>query len=159
MQILKNFIILYVFWILLSQKFDAIHLTLGVVCCWIVLQLNNFLQANKGKNNERSRFKIFEFLKYIPWLIIRIILANIHVAYIVLHPKLPIKPGIVKFKTKLRNKFALVTLANSITLTPGTITIDIAPGEVIVHALDKSSTNDLSSGKLENKIIKIYEEQ
>jgi multicomponent Na+:H+ antiporter subunit E len=68
--------------------------------------------------------------------------ANVHVAYIVLHPLLPIKPGIVKIKTSLTKETALTVLTNSITLTPGTLTVDINPdqGEIYIHWIDVKAT-------------------
>jgi multicomponent Na+:H+ antiporter subunit E len=71
---------------------------------------------------------------------------------------MPINPGIVEFKTKLKSGLAMTTLANSITLTPGTITIDIRDGKYYVHALTKKVTDDLLSGEMENRVASIYDE-
>ena len=65
--------------------------------------------------------------KYLIYFLWEVVKANVHVAYIVLHPKLPIKPGIVKIETKLTKESGITVLANSITLTPGTLTIDVDP--------------------------------
>lgn len=78
------------------------------------------------------------FAKYFLRFIWEMIKANFHVAYIVLHPDLPIKPGIVKVKTKLTKDSARTILCNSITLTPGTMTVDINPdkNEIYIHWID-----------------------
>jgi multicomponent Na+:H+ antiporter subunit E len=99
------------------------------------------------------------FFAYIPWLIYQIIMANFHVARLVLSPKMPINPKIIKFKVKLDSDISLVTFANSITLTPGTITVDIKEGEFCVHALDETVAYDLLfGGKMEDRIAHIYME-
>ena len=98
------------------------------------------------------------FILYLPWLIYQIYLANLHVVYLVWHRGMPIDPKIIRFKTKLESDLALVTLANSITLTPGTITLDIRDGEYYVHALSKKVADDLLTGDMQNRVAKIYGE-
>ena len=100
----------------------------------------------------------WRFIVYIPWLIKQIFLANIHVASLVLHPKMPIEPQILTFKTKLESDISSVTLANSITLTPGTITIDIKDGVFYVHALSKKVADDLNAGEMEDRVAHIFME-
>jgi multicomponent Na+:H+ antiporter subunit E len=106
----------------------------------------------------KSSTVFFRFMSYLPWLFYQILLANLHVARMVLHPRMPINPGIVEFKTKLKSGLSMTTLANSITLTPGTITIDIRDGKYYVHALTKKVTDDLLSGEMENRVASIYDE-
>ncbi len=73
---------------------------------------------------------------YLPVFIYYCIVANLHVMYLVLHPDLPIKPGVVKVKTRLVSNAARTALANSITLTPGTLTVDVTDdGYLYVHWL------------------------
>ena len=90
--------------------------------------------------------------------------ANLHVAYIVIHPKLPIKPGIVKIKTKLTKDSAITVLTNSITLTPGTLTVDVNPekGEIYVHWIDVVSpqvdkATEEIGGKFEKILTEVFE--
>jgi multicomponent Na+:H+ antiporter subunit E len=106
-----------------------------------------------------GNFKIFfRFMAYLPWLFYQIILSNLHVARMVLHPRMPIDPGIIEFKTKLKSSISQTTLANSITLTPGTITVDIRDGKYYVHALTKKVAADVLSGEMENRVASIYDE-
>ena len=151
------FFILLLFWVIFSGKFDAFHLSLGVVCCALVSYLSHdlFFHDLSGKNNLR---KTGRFILYIPWLIYQIVLANLHVAYLVLNPK-AIRPEIIKFKTRLKSDFSMVTLANSITLTPGTITMDIINGEFYVHALSQKVADDLMTGEMEQRVAHIYFEE
>lgn len=151
------FLILMVFWAMLSGKFDSFHLTLGVICSIIIAYLTyNLLFANVRVGD--TRVIVQRFLRYIPWLLYQIVLANFHVAYLALSPKMPVDPQIMRFDTKLESDISWVTLANSITLTPGTITMDIRNGEFFVHALSKKVADDLNTGEMEDRIAHIYME-
>ncbi len=100
------------------------------------------------------------FIKYIPWLLYQIFLANIHVLYLTFHPRMMelIDPRIIKFKSKLKSDMSLVTFANSITLTPGTITVYVSiDGDFKVHAIDKASGDPLP-GEMEEQIGKAFGE-
>ena len=152
-----TFILLFVFWLFLSGHYDFFHLSLGIICCALVAFLSHDLLFEKQLS--KNTFKIgMRFIRYLPWLIYQIILANIHVAYLVIHPKKPIDPKIIKFKTKLKSDISKVILANSITLTPGTITMDIEEDEFYVHAISKKTASDLMSGEMENRVAHIFQE-
>lgn len=104
------------------------------------------------------------FLYYIPVFIWECIKANIDVAYRVGHPDLPIRPGIVKVKTTLKSDTALTFLANSITLTPGTMSVDIdaEDGFLYVHWIDVKDKDILKATeiivkKFENILARIFE--
>ena len=100
------------------------------------------------------------FLIYIPWLLYQIFLANIHVMRIVLHPKMMdlIDPKIITFDSKLKSDMALFIFANSITLTPGTITVYVSVyGHFSVHIIDKASGESLP-GEMEERIAKVFGE-
>jgi multicomponent Na+:H+ antiporter subunit E len=126
MRYIYTFLIMFGFWILLSGKFDPFHLTLGVLSSALVAFLSSDILMHDTKKNDRLEVA-FRLISYIPWLIYQIVLSTIHVAFLALHPKMldQIDPTIVTFKTKLKSSVARVALANSITLTPGTITIRV----------------------------------
>jgi len=154
-----TFIIMCGTWILLSGKFDPFHLSLGLISCGIVAYLSSDLlfpsPRIKGLLVQWARFA-----RYIPWLMCEIIKANLHVTYLVFHPRMMelIDPKIVKFRSKLQSDLALVTFANSITLTPGTITVDVSiDGDFKVHAIDKASGDPLP-GAMEANIAKAFGE-
>jgi multicomponent Na+:H+ antiporter subunit E len=85
---------------------------------------------------------------YAPFFMYYVIKANIDVAYRVIHPRLPINPGIVKIKTDLKSEIAQTMLANSITLTPGTLSVDIKDGYMYIHWLDVKSEDIEEASKL-----------
>jgi multicomponent Na+:H+ antiporter subunit E len=147
-------------WILLSGKFDAFHLSLGVVSCAIVSYLSSdFLFSSQRPRGLLSQW--ISFARYVPWLMIEITKANIHVMKLVFHPKGldMIDPHIVKFRSKLKSDYSLVTFANSITLTPGTITVSVSlEGDFKVHAIDRPSGDPLP-GEMERRIAKAFGEE
>ncbi len=153
---LVTFVLLFIFWMLLSGHYDLFHLSLGFLCSILVAFVSHDLLITNIHAQHRA-LKTIRFIAYLPWLIYQIILSNIHVAYLVLNPK-SIHPTVVRFKTKLHSDLARVTLANSITLTPGTITMDIEGDEFIVHALSKKVADDLLTGEMEDRVARIYHE-
>ena len=159
MKYIIFFIVLFLHWILWSGKFDAFHLSLGVISCILITFMSHDLYIESKKVSPKIIKQAFRFIKYVPWLLYQIILSNIHVASLVLSPKMPIDPKIIRYKTKLKSDNALVTFANSITLTPGTITADINEGEYYVHALSRKVAEDLMTGEMEDKIAYIFEEE
>lgn len=157
----QNFVgtalILFAFWALLSGKFDIFHLTLGAVCSTVAAYLFHDLLFVNVRVGD-IRIVAWRFINYIPWLLKQILLANIHVASLVLRPRMPINPQILTFKTKLETDISCVTLANSITLTPGTITVDIRDGVFYVHALSQRVADELNAGEMEDRVAHIFME-
>jgi multicomponent Na+:H+ antiporter subunit E len=154
-----TFIVMFGIWVLLSGKFDPFHLSLGLISCGIV----SFLSSDLLFASPKPRGLLGQwvrFIGYIPWLMLEIIKANLHVTYLVFHPRMMelIDPRIVKFRSRLKSDVALVTFANSITLTPGTITVYVSiDGDFKVHAIDKASGDPLP-GEMEAHIAKAFGE-
>tara|TARA_B100000809_G_C14930451_1_gene456717 strand:- start:493 stop:849 length:357 start_codon:yes stop_codon:yes gene_type:complete len=95
------------------------------------------------------------FIKFIPygfWLIFQIIKSNIDVCKRILNPKLPISPRLVTVRSSQLSNFAKVIYANSITLTPGTISIDLDGSDIEVHSLSKIGVDGLKAGDMDRKI-------
>jgi len=154
-----TFIIMLGIWVLLSGKFDPFHMSLGLISCGIVSFLSSDLLFASPKIRGLLR-QWGRFIRYLPWLMLEIIKANLHVTYLVFHPRMMelIDPRIVKFRSKLKSDLALVTFANSITLTPGTITVYVSiDGDFKVHAIDKASGDPLP-GAMEANIAKAFGE-
>jgi multicomponent Na+:H+ antiporter subunit E len=152
-----TFIIMFGVWVLLSGKFDAFHLTLGIICCALVAYLSSdLLFASSSMTGLLRRWILF--VRYIPWLMIEIVKANIHLTYLVFHPRMMdlIDPRIVKFRSRLKGDMAMVAFANSITLTPGTITVYVSiDGDFKVHAIDESS-GDALPGEMEVRLAMTF---
>ena len=153
---IATYIIVFVFWLLLSAHSDAFHVGAGIVCSLIVAYASHDLLFTGTGNHTLT--KIVRFSTYLPWLIYQIVLANIDVAKRALAPGMPIDPQVVTFKTMLRSDVARTALANSITLTPGTVTIDIVDDVFYVHAIAKEPADDLLEGAMERRIAHIFME-
>ena len=154
-----TFIIMFATWLVFSGRFDGFHLTMGVISCGIVALLSGDLLFPSPLDRNLP-FVWLRFLGYIPWLLYQIFLANLHVMYLVFHPRMMelIDPQIIEFDSKLTSDVSRTTFANSITLTPGTITINVtAIGKFSVHCIDTESGKPLP-GKMEAKIAKIFGE-
>ena len=154
-----TFVVMFVMWLLFSGRFDAFHLIMGVLASALVAFLSNDLLFPIPPDRKLPLLWL-RFVGYIPWLLYQIFLANLHVLYIVFHPRMRelIDPQIIEFDSKLSGDVARTTFANSITLTPGTITVDVtAIGKYSVHCIDTESGKPLP-GKMEAKIAKVFGE-
>ena len=167
MRRLVYFVLAFVIWILLSWPFvdgriDLQVLTAGVIASGIVAVLFHEILPQEH-HVFVSAARIFWALVYIPVFFYYVILANFDVVYRALHPKMPINPGIVKIKTKLKTESGITALANSITLTPGTLTVDLTDdGFLYVHWINVKSTDmeeatRLIVDKFEYFLEKIFE--
>ena len=157
---LATFIALFGTWIVLSGKFDALHLILGLLSCALVAYISSDLLFPEGRP-EQLLLSVYRFIKYVPWLLYQIWLANLHVLYLTFHPRMMelIDPYIIRFQSKLTKDLSLVTFANSITLTPGTITVSVSvDGDFKVHAIDKVCAEDLP-GETEERVARAFGEE
>ncbi|MBO4246662.1 monovalent cation/H+ antiporter subunit E [Halomicrobium sp. IBSBa] len=93
---------------------------------------------------------------YAPFLLWEITKANVEVAYVVLHPSLPIDPKMVRLRAAVWGDTPVTTLANSITLTPGTLTVDVAKRSFTIHSLTQSARDDLFDGVLERAVRFVF---
>jgi len=160
MHLVFTFVVLFGFWILLSGVFDAFHIVLGVISSLIVTYISHDMfildRTKQGRLAELARF----IFVYVPWLIKEIVLATLHVSYLALTPGMmkEIDPHIVRFRTRLRKDISKVVLANSITLTPGTITIRITGDEFHVHAVSRKAAEGMPAA-MEEMIAKVFNER
>jgi len=128
------FILGLLVWFLLSWPPDLQHLLVGIVIAGFVAFMTGDMFIQRPHLFAHIK-RYFWFLYYLPLFIWECLKANIDVAYRVSHPDLPINPGIVKVKTTLKSDAGLTFLANSITLTPGTLSVDLdqEKGFLYVH--------------------------
>ncbi len=166
-----QFVLLLGLWLLLSGHYDLFHISMGVLSAAAIVLLNLRLRKYYFFKEEISdttarlkdifpaRLRFLRLLFYIPWLILQIIVASLQVAAVVLSPKMPLDPSLLRFKTKLPNTSAKVILGNSITLTPGTITINIKGDEFLVHALMDAASTGIIDGSLPGEVAKLYEKK
>jgi multicomponent Na+:H+ antiporter subunit E len=159
-----QFTVLFAFWLMLSGKLELKYLIFGLASAAMVTFVTQDLLEPKESQRKTSS-SVSSLLKrgwrlfsYFVWLVYEIVKSNLQVAYMVLHPKLPIDPGLLRFRTRLRSKVGHVILANSITLTPGTITVDLTDGTYLVHALVPDAAGNLLEAKMQSKLEAIFGE-
>ncbi|MCY6958078.1 Na+/H+ antiporter subunit E [Clostridium brassicae] len=150
-------ILCLIFWIILCGKFNIEVFILGIVVSILVSILNEKL-FDKATRKEKLLFKNIRFwVEYIVILVKEVIIANINVAMIVLSPNMDISPSILEVKTKLKSNFCRTVLANSITLTPGTITVDMENDMLKIHCLKREYIEGIVNSKFEKILLKIEE--
>ena len=144
------FVMLFAAWLVLSGHFDPLHLAYGVVCSALVAQLSAGLFFTETPS-RRLLAAAWGTVRFLPWLLYQIFLANLHVAWLVCRTG-RLRPQIVRFRTRLQGDVARVFLGNAITLTPGTVTLDIEGDEFIVHAVSDVAAASLRTGEMERRI-------
>jgi multicomponent Na+:H+ antiporter subunit E len=132
------FAVCFGLWAVLSGHWDVMHLLLGAAASALVVRLNRDEETVSGFVRVLP-----QLAWYVPWLVVEIVKANLAVTRIVLHPRLPLDPVVLRFRLPVRGDLAVTTLANSITLTPGTITLDVEGDQMVVHALTPVPLSDL----------------
>jgi multicomponent Na+:H+ antiporter subunit E len=119
-------------WLALTSSFDFQKLTAGILISLILSSFLNKTYLELGLPQLSMKRLLFSLI-YIFIVFREVVKANFDVAYRIIHPKMPIKPGIVVIKTGLKQDIAKLILANSITLTPGTFTLDILGDNLLIH--------------------------
>ncbi len=143
----------FVFWILLSGFFDAFHIVTGIISSLLVALFSHRLFMPEGMSLKLEAARTGRFFMYIPWLLLEIAKANIDIIYRTLHPSMPIDPVVIKFRTDIEEDMGRATLANSITLTPGTVTMNVTDdGEFTVHAISREAADGLLSGEMARRV-------
>ena len=147
MRFILIWIVLAAFWIGLSGFFDVIHLTWGFVAVTLVAAVTA-ATPREGDSVLSEGRKILRLFAYVPWLLWQIVLANVDVMLRVLGVR-PVEPRVVRFRPPVKSDFGKVALANSITLTPGTVTIDVEEdGAFLVHAIAEPAVEGLLDGRM-----------
>jgi multicomponent Na+:H+ antiporter subunit E len=141
MRRLIYFVVSFIVWLLLTWTLEAQVVIAGLAASIVVALLFHEILP-KEHHVFVSPIRIFWLLVYIPVFFYYVIMANFDVVYRALHPKMPINPGIVKIKTNLKTDSGITALANSITLTPGTLTVDLTDdGFLYIHWINVKSTD------------------
>ena len=156
MHITKWAILLSAFWLLLSGYIQPLLLSFGAVSVILVLFV---LKRMDEVDQERQEIGTgIRLIRYLPWLIGQIISSSIHVTKLIWSSPKELSPSLAKINAENVPAKRRALYANSITLTPGTLSVDLVDGEVTVHALRQSSIEALEKGIMEKKITGIWGE-
>lgn len=141
-------------WLVLSGHYDLFHLLLGVGSVLLILAMNRRRESASAQMLTSTRW--LQLLSYLPWLIKEMVLSALHVARVVLSPHMRLDPCLVRFRSEQPNEVAKVILGNSITLTPGTLTVDIDGEEFLVHALTRTLAGGLLDQTMQEKVASLF---
>ncbi|MBN2169127.1 MAG: Na+/H+ antiporter subunit E [Actinobacteria bacterium] len=150
-------IMLFALWIVFTMKFNWEHLLMGAVVSIFIGYLTGLMFYRKmdASLSPKLFYKFPVFFGLLAWEIIK---ANVDVLRRVFAPSMPISPRIISFDSFLETDLARVVLSNSITLTPGTVTIDIEGSRLYVHCLAGAHQDDLLQGRLERMVAWLFSE-
>lgn len=151
-QVISASIVLLAFWLVLSGNYTQFLITCGVISAVVVALLSKRMGVSDEEGHPIHLAP--SALTYWPWLVWQIILSALNVTKIVLHPSLPISPTLTRVKMSQKSDVARVTYANSITLTPGTISVDIEGDEILVHAITGANASDVEAGEMDARCSK-----
>ena len=153
LRLISLFASLYVFWILMSGFFTPFLLAAGfgsaLAVAWLAYRMEI---ADREGHPAHLTLQVFA---YLPWLVREIWKSGITVSRIILDPKLPVSPTLVRFRPGQKTTVGLATHANSITLTPGTITVEADPQEFLVHGVTRESAAGAVDSEMDRRVRRL----
>jgi len=155
--ILSLSLILAALWVALSGHFSPLLLTFGVLSVALVTWLTVRLEIL-----DREAHPIHLLARgcaYWPWLLWQILLSNLAVVRIILDPRLPISPRLIRLRPSQRTDLGRVIYANSITLTPGTVSVRVDEDRIVVHALTAAAAEELRAGEMDRRVARLERER
>ena len=141
---------LFAFWLLLSGHYTGLLITLGVLSCLGILALAHRMRVVDEEGHPIHL--ALGALTYWPWLIVEISKSAWGVTRLILDPKLPISPTLIKVKSSQSTRVGVNIYANSITLTPGTISVEVESNDITVHAITKEGAAELNEGAMDRRV-------
>lgn len=144
------FLVLFGTWLLLSGHYTPLLLGLGVASCAFVAYV-----AHRMDVADREAHPVHlgpQAVTYWAWLVLEIVKSNIAVARLILHPRMPISPRLISVKASQHSELGKVIYANSITLTPGTVSLSVQDDMIEVHALTEEAAADLAEGEMDRRV-------
>lgn len=146
-------ILIFFFWFMLSGHTESLLIVLGILSSLLSIYLSHRMNII---DNESYPFHLSSrLLRYYPYLAKEIILANIDVIKRILKPGNSISPQVITLPASKQTDLSKVIYANSITLTPGTVTLDLSGDELKIHALSKEAAEDLQTGEMAKAVLDI----
>lgn len=146
----------YAFYLILAGSLDTYNLATGALVAGLAAGIFASITVERPFSWRPLFERTARLFLYMPYLVWEIAKANISVAYIILHPKLPIDPQMVKYEAAVWGDYSVTTLANSITLTPGTLTVDVRRDSLYIHSLTQNARDGINDGGLERAVRFIF---
>ena len=156
MKGIATFVICNAFYLLIAGSITPFNLLTGAVTALAASIAFSNITFTTSPRLTKTGLRVLRMGLFIPYLLWEIAKANLAIAYIILHPSLPIDPEMQQFRAGVRGAVSVMTLANSITLTPGTLTVDVDDDGLYIHTLTESARSDLSAGGLERAVRFVF---
>lgn len=144
---------LFLLWVLLSGKLGTFHLGVGALSVALLFWLQSRLPAFR-KPGEKG-LRLFPTTAYLFWLFWQMLVSAWYVARCIVGPQSKIQPRMLRFRCSLPSQVEAVVFANSITLTPGTLTVDLDGDDFLVHALAADTEKDVLSGEMARRVARL----
>ena len=144
-------------WLLLSGLFKPLLLVLGTLAVMLTVVLAKRMNIVDAESNPVMA--TLRYMRYWPWLLVEMVKSSIDVARRVLSPEMPISPTVFEVRSTQKTAVGRVVLANSITLTPGTVTMDVDGDRIKVHALSRDTVDYVLSGEMDRRVTRAEGEQ
>ncbi|WP_217808185.1 Na+/H+ antiporter subunit E [Oceanibacterium hippocampi] len=154
MNALSLFVVCAIFWLLLSGHYTPLILTFGVLSCALVAWIGHRMHIDDEEGHPVRLFT-HGLVRYWPWLAWEIAKSSVGVALLVWRGAGAIHPNLVRVTPSQRSALGRVIFANSITLTPGTCSLDVTADGILVHALTAGTAADLESGEMDRRVTRM----
>jgi multicomponent Na+:H+ antiporter subunit E len=145
-------LVLFSFWILLSGHYTVITVTAAVLSTIVVVAMTARMKLLDREGHPT--YLLWRVIGYHPWLGGQILRSAWDVSKVILNPKLPISPTMLKVRGSQKTAVGIATYANSITLTPGTLSARLNGNDILVHALTREGAEDLKNGEMDRRVTK-----
>ncbi len=157
MKALSSAAALFVFWLAVTGSFHPADVVSGLVLSGLLgVWSARFLWPQQAP--VLTPKQAAGFAAYVPRLVASVVVAAVHVAEVVFDPRMPIDPVVISHRTSFTRDVTRVAYANSITLTPGTLTVDVEGDTFHIHCLAERFADDITSGELEQQVARVFEE-
>lgn len=150
MRLVSLAVVLFCFWLLLSGHYTGLLIALGVASAVAVAALA--WRMGVVDREGHPIHLVGRALVYWPWLIVEIVKSALRVSRLILDPALPISPTLVRVRASQKSALGVTLYANSITLTPGTISVDVSGNDIVVHAIEKAGADSLEEGGMDRRV-------
>jgi multicomponent Na+:H+ antiporter subunit E len=154
---------LLVFWFVLSDQYSPLFIAMGIgsalLVTWVMTPVVNAVLGEHDRPLSQVPLRLWRVVVYLAWLAWSVLSSGLQVAWIVINPRVPPEPKMLRFRTNLDSRFARVLLANTISLVPGTLTVRLSGDELLVHALVPAAADDLLDGSTQTMIARMFGEE
>ncbi|MDR5659336.1 Na+/H+ antiporter subunit E [Serpentinicella sp. ANB-PHB4] len=149
------FLFLIIFWLILSPLLNIQSILIGSIASILIVFYARDIAFTNKEIPKYSLKNLVIYVKFVLRLLVEIVKANIEVALIVLNPKLPLSQCFIKVPLKINNDIVKVIYGNAVTLTPGTLTVDVEEDGFLIHALTKDAADGMTDSIIEHYCTKM----